>query len=812
MKHSIILTTSKSLWKGLRPKILLIAVVFFSLLFLVTYVNYRYISTEVNLQTGHENFGNYQLYMYDITLDNATIISDDSYVAQSTLLYAKQTDDRKAKMVFSHRDLFELANYELLEGEFPTSEKEVLCEQKYLAQLGLSFDKDNKPHLKVNGIEYSVSGIYRANEFVQIVGMYIPTFIFSYDHSIGAIDSGEPNYSVMCTTIGDPSYVREVFIDKYRLSDDAVTLNNHVLAYAAVDGDGQTTDVFVQACDYLIYIILGFMIVLFVSLFVLLCKKNRTTIAIYTALGISKRQLCWSALLILVCLFGALSFLLVFFSLFISIFIINDLHIPTLLVLNVSVVLPHVTLCVIISMISFARLFPKDIALALSNRSDVSERKTKKNHLESSLQTSRLPFLKMAQLNVSMHMGKQMIAVIGLVIASVFTSTFLYIANYIFIDSGEYQYDYRIDYTYSTFVEERKGTEENYLKYLDMTKQENTFRVYPFYYQIHPTKIKKTNLSEQFVDFLRKSSSYSHKELDHIDNTLYEDNCFILGADEEQLRNVYNIDGLSSYNLADDECIVVKNVRTPDGVGFEHGLQEKDTFYLSYANYAEDVGAIGNDIEISVKEVVSNINLPLSSCYYMPIIIVNHNVFNMLSKYEYDYPQQIYLNSECNYNQLIDYFKGCSGMTLTDLTRVKKQINELKVTLGTTFILCGILLLAVLTLNLFINFIDKYQRNLKQLATLKALGVERKRLLLFLIYEIIAVIGFSIPLGTVLSIVICYFVHLYIRQKLFYFTFEIMPFVYWIPVLCVLLVSLFLISTFWKKMGRIDIVESLQKE
>ena len=511
MKRSIILTMSKSLWNNLRPKILLIFVVFLSLLFLVTYVDYRYVSTEVNLQTGYENYGDYQLYMYDLSLDTAERISNDTYVEQSTLLYTKQTDDRKAKMVFSHASLFELANYELLEGEFPASENEVLCEQKYIAQLGLSYDEDKKPHIIVNGIEYSVSGIYRANEFIQIIGMYIPTFIFSYDHSVGALNRENPNYSIMCTTSENLSHVRDVFIEKYKLSDKTVTLNNHVLAYAAVDGNRRTTDVFIQACDYLVCVILGFMIVLFVSMFVLLCKKNKKNISIYTALGISRKQLCWSAFLILGGLFGTISILLVLASLLISVLIFKDLHMLTLLTLNCSIVLPYAILCIFLSMFSFARLIPRDIALALSNRADVSERKTRKKHLESSLQTARFPFWKMARLNVSMHMGKQIIAVIGLVIASVFTSAFLYIANYVFVDSGEYQYDYRVDYTYSTFVEERKGTEENYLKYLDMTTQGDLFRVYPFYYQIHSTKIRKTNLSEPFIDFLRKSSTYSYK-------------------------------------------------------------------------------------------------------------------------------------------------------------------------------------------------------------------------------------------------------------------------------------------------------------
>ena len=812
MKRSMISTISKSLWQNMRPKALIVSVIVLSISFLLSYVNYREISTEKILDNGSSKYGSHQLNIYDVSYSTSQKITNDKNLTKTTLMYIGSTQDQTGKKIYATDEIFELSNIKLLDGEFPGSSSEVLCEQKYLNQLGVSFSEEKSLKIDIDGNQYEVSGLIQTNDFLRIVGVYIPSFVFNYNVTTDEIDSSKPLYSVLCTTNNNITDERNRIIKEYDLSGQNVIYNNNVLAYASIDSNGQSTDVFLLACDYLIYVILGFMALLFVSLFSLVCKRNKRTIAIYAAIGVSTKSILISVLKILLSLFLLIGGVLFILSIIVSAVLLDQFEIWDSIAQNALIVLPYILSTVLFSMISFVRLFPKDISYALSNKDDISKEKTIKRHNESTLVTSRFPFWKMASLNVSLHSGKQAIAIVGLVVAMVFTSLFMYISHYIFIDSGEYQYDYRVDYTYSSFLDERNGTESNFQKYVQMKQHPDLFDTYSFFYQVHPAKVKKSNLSKPFVEFLRSSSAYSFKELDHIDNSLYENNFFIIGADEEQMKNVYKITGLSDYTLSDNECIIVKNVRTPDGIGFETGFEGNDTFFITDSYYIEDLGAVDKDIAMTIKEVVTDINLPLYNCYYMPIIIVNQNVFSQISWYKYDYPQQIYFNSKADANHIYDFFKGCPDIVITDLTTEKAQLNEQRTILGSVVFSSCALLLLVLVMNTIISYMDKFQRNQKQIATLKSIGVCNKKLLLFLAYEFFTTTGLAILFGMGTSLGACYISHFYIRKTLFFFTFEILPLVYIIPVVCVILVTVFLIFWFRKTLTQLDIIECLQRE
>lgn len=657
-----------------------------------------------------------------------------------------------------------------------------------------------------------ISGTIQTNEYLRIVGVYIPSFVFNYGASINEIDSSKQCYSVLCTTNNNITSERDRLIKEYGLSEKNVAYNNDTLAYASVDSSGKSTNVFLLACDYLIYVILMFMALLFASLFSLVCKRNKCAVAIYAAIGVPTKSVLIAVLKMLLLLFLSVGGALYIFTIIVSALLVDCFSLWNCIGKNAMIILPYIILSILLSMTGFIRLIPKDISYALSNKDDISKNKTAKRNNTPVLVESRFPFWKMASLNVSLHLGKQLMAITGLVISMVFTALFLYVSHYIFIDVGEYQYDYRVDYVYSSFSDERNGTESNYQKYAQMQQRPDLFELYSFFGQVHPAKVKKSNLSKPFVEFLKSSTAYSFKELDHIDDSLYENNFFIIGADEDQLKNVYKITGLSDYVLSDNECIVVRNVKTPDGVGFETGLKEKDIFFIADSYYVEDYGAIDRDIPMTVKNVISDINLPLYNCYYMPIIIVNQNVFSQISWYKYDYPQQIYFNSDAEQTEIYDFFKGCPDMVITDLKTEKAQLDEQKTTLGFVVFLCCTLLLLVLMMNVIISYMDKFQRTQKQIATLKAIGLCNYKLLLILAYEFFAATGVAILFGIASSLGACYIAYFYMRKRLFFFTFEVLPFVHIIPTACIIIVTVLLMLRIRKKFYHMDIIEVLQRE
>ena len=151
-------------------------------------------------------------------------------------------------------------------------------------------------------------------------------------------------------------------------------------------------------------------------------------------------------------------------------------------------------------------------------------------------------------------------------------------------------------------------------------------------------------------------------------------------------------------------------------------------------------------------------------------------------------------------------------MLLTDLTEIKSMMTEQTITSAVSIFVMCLLLVFILATNSSLNIINKYNYERKQLATLKAIGIDNKYLIFNLAYEYIITIVHSIIFGSIFSFLACYIMYFYIREKVFYFVFEIPILYVGIPLLTVFLIYILVAIPIYQKIRKMNIAETLQTE
>ena len=795
----------KSFFREIKPFPLLFIVAIISLLFIGGYKGYRVYTEEKNLKSAQELYGKYTLTVNYLTSDEMKNIEKFCSDYETVAIYQKNLSTSNGLMIYGTREVFDISNLELLQGSLPKNNNQIVCEQKYLTQQGITFSEEQDLYIELDGTNYIITGTMCVNNNIHIEGYYMPQFFF--DYTSASFEKNSENYSLyIATPTQEKAYeLKSQIVKKYNIEENNIAFNNSVLIYTGTTESGDSSDIILSVCDKLFYLILVLLTIIFTSVISMRYKKMKATTDIYIKLGISKKTLLIVASLFII------GFFLI--SMFVDIIIL--IFVLSLVKANVEIIkqpIIFMTLSMMLSIFSTILAFSNTLNDKLSLKSCNLPPKQIKNSAKhnSELINTKYPFLRIAQINIITNKKRYILSVIGTVITIVILSLFLYSTNYINIDQGEYKYDYRVDYVYDSMADSYTGSKEIYDKYTEIISSE-LFDVYPIYYKNHTLKINKNCMNKDYIKFLKNSSTEAFMELEHIDNKPFSTRFIIIGADEEQLKTVFGLK--EQYSLKDNECLLVNYVNTPNGKGFSTGLSKGEVLTVSHYDYSICESGVEADFKLKIKNIVEEIDFSIQDSFYYPIIIVNKSVFNKISPFEYDYPQLLYLNSKTNSKaEINDFFKGASGMLLTDLTEIKSMITEQKITSSTSIFVMCILLIFILATNSSLNIINKFDYERKQIATLKAIGINNKYLVFNLAYEYIITIVQSIIFGSIFSFLACYIVYFYIREKVFYFVFEIPILYVGIPLLVVLFIYIVVAIPIYNKIKKMNISEALQNE
>lgn len=779
----------KCFWKKINLKILLSLVFLISTLFISIFTSYLYTKNKVAINKGYEKYGKYQFQIFGVDKETLEQISMEPKIKDSCMYACDFLTQEGTFLYYISEEFFDFSNVSIVRGRFPENSNEILCEQKFLYKNGLEFEEENT-YITVDGIKYKVSGIIYIDSVHNATYTYNPVMFLNLEQYELIID----NFEIACMTNSYEyvSIAEEIF-GKYGVSKENYSYNNSVLTYAEVDKYNKSTDIF-NTIKYIIHIVAFFMLVIIsANIITIMKKKIKSDSAIIHTLGITyntiKNQFL-KIIVILLLLVSVIAFLIAGILKHIYFYDYIDMYIILASILFFDSVIIIVTSLNRIS----DRKRDKD---NISNIEDVSVRGKQKSILHG----KKIPFLAMAKCNMRLNRRRHFISIVIVSVSIIFIATFNYISEYIFEFEPNDKYDYRIDYEYSNISDIMYGSPEINEMYNKMCQAPEWFELIPIYYCKTNVKLDKSNISEEYKEYYAGISNDYYVKF-YVNTTgKYTDDFIFIGADENQLRNLYK----SSYGrLKDDECIIVENVSTPNKTGFNVGLDVGKEIQYNYVGDDEE-----NPNILRVVEHIEKLEVDIPNTDYKVYVIVNMDVFQKLEFFEY--PQMIYFNDLKDNEKLVyEFFKGVQDISVVNIEEKNALVRSNLI--KTTILVYGltIVLVILLAVNTIISLIDRYDYNERKMAMMKAMGINNTRLSLILSYDYLSTIGKSLIVGVLGSIFACYISHKKLCDVMYYFVFKIPISKILMPIVLVVSILLIAVIPTIFKIRNMNINKSLQ--
>lgn len=127
-------------------------------------------------------------------------------------------------------------------------------------------------------------------------------------------------------------------------------------------------------------------------------------------------------------------------------------------------------------------------------------------------------------------------------------------------------YDYLVEfiqYQYDAEVQD-----EYNVKSFEQLKTAGGMSVFPSYVYHRSVKVDKAAVRGGFREYLCENSSYNRMELDKNSHLKFDTQVVFIGV-EESATKLLGLNPQTVENLADNECILVRQVRAFEGTGFD---------------------------------------------------------------------------------------------------------------------------------------------------------------------------------------------------------------------------------------------------
>lgn len=753
----------KLMYKALRKKtkisILLVIITCVCMVFASLYWSFFEIKKYSDIKTGKELYGKYDFQMADISKSDTEKITAEDCVDESCV-YTLEFDP--VNKLYNYRvksDFFGLMNVKLKEGRLPQNENEVLCEEKFLYKQGLEFKNDGTTEIKIDEKSYTVTGIVYINMPDVTMYTYIPSLFHYYNENI---DYGR--YSIACTSIHE-KYVNdaEKLKQKYHVSDSDFIYNTNLFTYAEINETGKSTNVF----SSLKYIILGLMIFLFIviifNIIFIIGKKIKSDLAVFRSLGIKAAvlRMNFTKIIMKLVITGVISGTLI--SGICSGIFVNSIakgfHIWKLVC---QIIILDTAVVFIVGLLAYnisKNIIKGNIYKSVANSSDISEKTVQKSRLYK----KKMPFVRIAKINMSSYKKKNILSVLVIVLAFTAITLFRVFSVYLFGYEENVGYEYKINYEYSDVESIIYGSDEIQKMYDDMAAQPSLFDICPVYYSNVIVEVDKKDISEKYKEYYSKLSNENYLKFYVNKYGTYSDNFIFVGVDEEIYKKLY--DG-AFKNISDDECIVIENVTSPNNTGFSNGLRKGAKIQYGLVS-ATDM----SKYYLTVADSIPDIKIQIPDSYYRCVILVNMNIFRKLEFYRY--PQMILFNNLSNDDEKIyEFFKGINDIDVVNIYEKNHDIQLRQLVMNIFAYTLFAILVVLLSLNTLISLYDKFDTNKNIFAMLKAIGIKNNKICLIQLYENTRTVILSLILGSGFSYAASYIVYLYTKKNLYSYIFK----------------------------------------
>lgn len=785
----------KSFYRRSRTGLLASILFFVSCLLIFAYLCYIICGREIKIRDSYELYGSYQISFDGLSREKALEIASDENVASASIYAARsyQTDGYM-EFVYTDSNYFELSGFRLSSGRFPEKDDEVVCEEAYIWQMGYDPASSSGLTMELQGKTYTVVGSAVSRSSERVLSLYIPVFVFNIEgYSDDAVSFN------LIANVGDRDFSSSAkeLCGKYGISEDQLGYNYSAMSFSGVNENNTLSGIYGIGVTVLYAILIIFVFFILSGIVSMLSLRLEDISATYRLYGVRPKKLAFIySLTIFVSSVTGGAFSLAVMCLFLRLYFnANSIECTVAEPLIVGV-LTSLVISVTVSLASYFAF------VSVSRKNKEVKRQNKKHRGD--ITKSRFPFLAIARRDVN---SRSLSFVAGIVIAGMgiaLYSSVTYVSDMIFtLPQNISEYDYSVEYYYSSIVEEYMGIEGLDEFYGKLELDTKYFSVFPSYSESSYITISKYDLSSDYVKFLKKISGEFNIAFDNNSSPFIDVEAVIVGVDDELMRRTYKMD-LPSPSAT--ECYIVGKTDSIDNTGFDTGLGINSNVKLKYNS---------TDKALTVSKIIDFTEFDLiAESYYMPVIFISLDNFKEISDRGYPGIVNIKVSDLPDAKEkTAEYFRGVNGIVLEDNSKeirlVEREKLFITVFVNSITVLIGILV----SLNGAVTAATKFRSRKKLFAALRAVGVSIGRVIISLYYDMIRSLILSLIIGVLLSAASLKIIAMYISSsRLGYFVFSFPWLNIIIPSTILAVITLFSMLPFFFAVKKMNIAKSLGSE
>ena len=542
-------------------------------------------------------------------------------------------------------------------------------------------------------------------------------------------------------------------------------------------------------------------------------------IAIMNLLGISNKMLRRSLILFIFSLVFIGSCVGILFGILCSSFIVTKITKTANSIFLIFKNFPYKTMAVsmlvyfiliilmLVPIFIYMKKFTPNYIIQASNARMLNKGKKYKKHLFS--YKTKGFIRKIAKDNIASNKISFVFTCIGIAF-----SIFILVIGFFFLKLNlqVFGHDTHMDYKV-TFQSEEEITdlmiEERNSIYSQLIKRADLCNIYPVYTRTNVVDLERKNLNTQYIRYLEEKVT-TNLTLEFGNQKNIPLLVAILGHNEQQLQELYSVNGLDENAILQDNEVIVLNKTIPyrGGQGFSLNFETNDLLDLHLQNY--DGETIRSNFKI--KSIVDKLNIYPNGIYNMVCLIINENTYKDWC--EINVPNEFYIKILTNKYEDIGKIKelliGKKFLTLSIPKEEEMLIIESNRILKTVLILFFMCIIISSGVSLASTLYMRIYTRETEYAMLQIIGMTTKQLKCIVYYEIFQIYIVGVFLAGILSYIGTYYMQVTLGEEIGMYMYNFPYKVYILSNILALIVLCFLSKPIFKRINNMNIIKVIK--
>ena len=704
-------------------------------------------------------YGRYDIVFKGLSFEDAEKLRNDTAITDSACMWYDVIPDfigeKYANILYADPSLLGgISNYTLHDGRLPAAENEILCDTIFRTAYPDMIEHDS---VKLGEKTYQIVGAFTSKSNESYEAIYTPLFIGRFDDA----SYQQAQSMLMLRFSGETQSKRfqsiQNFIARNQIAAQE-SYNYMALGSAYMQPDGKLEPFFLTVYRVVMLLLTGIGCVFIVLCFWLSFQNLRCEIQISSAVGIAKKDLQKGLIsvmlrIVLIGILIAVLLSLAVIGICCRYMQISLFEASCSLLLQFGIALLPFVLSMVIMILLTGKLFPKNIAAALGNRSQIyTGRRVYK--AKSILERAKFPFLRIAEQNNILRPMQKFLSVAVIALSVCLPVSMLYLFSTFNTNSAQELYDFQIQFSFLDNMESITGSKRLEQSYA-MLKELPDTEIYPFFTEGVQAVMKKNDVSEAYRNYRSAHSTEYQKQFAMHSSAVYEEQILLIGTDSDTLQRMFGVTGYPD-GIPSGECIVVDQIMSQNAGKVSVGVQTGTQITLKPNFFCNE----------SRRFTVSGIapKLPFYDSAYDGMILLLLNEQDYQDYNSILYPTSLYINAS-DPERLENFIEEQPEMRLSDLRETRRIAIETKLLIMTVGIGILIGLLAIICICCYFVLQDQTDRMRGQYAMMQAVGVPFQKISFIQQYSILNLYWQSIVIGIFLSIAACFGIWIMMRES-----------------------------------------------